>query len=144
MLFCYDAFMRFLGIDYGTKKIGLALSDEGGRLAFPHSVFNNISASDVLWTSDAVSLVKKICEDNNVGKIVLGQSLDYKGQPNPVMKEIEKFKILLEKETKLPVIFETETLTTKQAVGSSKNNEKIHSSAAALILQTYLDRRHQE
>ncbi len=124
--------MRFLGIDYGSKKIGLAVSDETAILAFPFKV--------VTTTSGVVAKIKKICEEKEISKIVLGESLDFKGKPNPVMEEIEKFKILLEKETGLSVIFETEILTTKQAAASQPELKEVDASAAALIFQGYLDR----
>lgn len=130
--------MRFLGIDYGTKKVGLAVSDEAATLAFPFKVLKNLRTYDVLRG------VKKICEEKEISKIILGESLDYKGRPNPVMAEIEKFKILLEKEIGLLVIFETEVLTTKQAAASQPDNKKLDASAAALILQSYLDRKNRE
>ncbi len=126
--------MRYLGIDYGTKKVGIAFSDKEGVLAFPFKVLKNLRTYDVLRE------IKKICEEKEISKIVLGESLDYKGRPNPVMAEIEKFKILLEKEIGLPVIFETEVLTTKQAANSQPESKKLDASAAALILQSYLDR----
>ena len=58
--------MRFLGIDYGTKKIGLALSDESACFAFPHSILK-------FTTSQVVRNIKKICDENNVTKIILGR-----------------------------------------------------------------------
>ncbi len=125
--------MRILGIDYGSKRVGVAVSDEAATLAFPHEVFKN--------GKNLVKNIKEICQEKNISKIVLGESLDYKGRPNPVMVEIEKFKILLEKETGLPVVFETEVLTTKQAAASQPDSKKLDASAAALILQTYLDKR---
>lgn len=146
--------MRYLGIDYGTKRIGIALSDEKGKMAFAHSVIANIGAEKVLVK------IKKICAENFVGKIVLGKSLNYKGAPNPIMAEIETFKIALEKETGLPVAYENETLTSAEArrplEGERKRpptlskrklpekekqaRRKIDASAAALILQSYLDK----
>ncbi len=140
--------MRLLGIDYGQKKIGIAISDEKEEFAFPHSVLNNNSANSILKT------LKIICDKNNVVKIIIGQSLDYKMQPNPIMKRVEKFKSFLEERLKMPVEYENEVLTTKQAERplrgksrapvryrvSNRSDDKIHSSAAALILQSYLDR----
>ncbi len=125
--------MRILGIDYGSKRVGVAVSDEAAALAFPCEVFKN--------GKNLVKNIKEICQEKNISKIVLGESLDYKGRPNPVMVEIEKFKILLEKETGLPVVFETKVLTTKQAAASQPDSKKLDASAAALILQTYLDKR---
>jgi len=126
--------MRLLGIDYGEKKIGIAISDESGKFAFPHGVIDNVSANGVL------KALKIICDKNNVGKIILGQSLTYKMQPNPIMKRVEKFKSFIEERLKIPIEYENEILTTKQAERAMGKNEKIHASAAALILQTYLDK----
>ncbi len=138
--------MRILGIDYGEKKIGVAISDESAKFAFPHGVIDNVSANSILKT------IKIICDKNDVRKIILGQSLTYKMQPNPIMKRIEKFKSFIEERLNIPVEYENEILTTKQAertiketktgarMKSRKKDEKIHVSAAALILQSYLDK----
>ncbi len=138
--------MKLLGIDYGEKKIGIAISDERAKFAFPHGVINNTSANLVL------NVIKIICDKNNVGRIILGQSLDFKKQPNPIMKRVEKFKSFLEERLKIPIEYENEILTTKQAerairksrtgarMKPRKKEEKTHASAAALILQSYLDK----
>lgn len=146
--------MRYLGIDFGTKRIGIALSDEKGKMAFAHSVIANVGAEKVL------AKIKKICAENAVGKIILGKSLNYKGEPNPIMAKIEPFKIALKKNTDLPVVYENETLTSAEArrplggerkrpptLSKRKSPEKekqtqikIDASAAALILQSHLDR----
>jgi len=143
--------MRILGIDYGEKKIGIAVSDEKAKFAFPYSVIDNSSANSVL------KALKIICDKNNVIKIILGQSLTFRMAPNAIMKRIEKFKSFIEERLKIPVEYESEILTTKQAKramespirgekshcggkGAKPKNEKIHSSAAAIILQSYLDK----
>jgi len=147
--------MRYLGIDYGTKRIGIALSDEKGKMAFAYGVIANRGMEKVS------AEIKKICAENSVGKIVLGKSLDYKGEFNPIMAEIEPFKTVLEKETSLPVIYENETLTSAEArrplggprkrppvLSKRKSPEKekkagmkVDASAAALILKSYLDKK---
>ena len=101
--------MRILGIDYGQKKIGVAISDESAKFAFPHSVIDNASLNSVL------KALKIICDKNSVRKIVIGQSLTYKMQPNPIMKRVEKFKSFIEERLNIPVEYESEILTTKQA-----------------------------
>lgn len=146
--------MRYLGIDYGTKRIGVAISDENGKMAFAHSVIPN------LGKEKTAKKIKKICVENLVGKIALGKSLNYKGEPNPIMEKIEPFKTELEKETGLPVVYQNETLTSAEArrplggerkrpptLNKRKSPEKerqakmkIDASAAALILQSHLDR----
>jgi len=124
--------MPLIGIDYGEKRIGVALSDEGKSFAFPYSVVAN--------DKNAVREIKKICEKNKVEKIILGQSLNYSNQPNPVMKKIELFKDSLKKEIKLPVIYQTETLTTQEARRTQGDIEKIDASAAALILRSFIEK----
>ncbi len=124
--------MRLMGIDYGEKRIGIALSDENGNFAFAHSVVEN--------NKNAIKKIKKICEKNNVEKIILGKSVDYQGRPNPVMKKIEPFKKLLEKEIGLRVEYQTETLTTKEAEREQGKIKKIDASAAALILRSFIEK----
>lgn len=134
--------MKYLGIDYGTKKIGLALSDDDGRVAFPHSV---IKAGP-----QALSEIHSLITERGVGEIILGESRDYTGEKNAVMEDIEQFKRDLEELTSLPVHFEQELLTSAQAArqfapeeGSRKQNpsqDMLDAAAAALILQSFLDK----
>ena len=130
--------MRLLGIDYGTKRIGIALSDERGEFAFPHSVIQNCPTQKCATLS--VAQIKKICGENEVEKIIIGKSVDYDGRPNPVMRKIEAFKTLLEKEIGLPVEYEDETLTTVEAREIQGNVKKIDASAAAVILQSFIEK----
>jgi len=134
-----------MGIDYGAKRIGIALSDESGEFAFAHSVIEN--------NKSAIGAIKKICEENNVREIILGESVDYRGQPNPIMEKIAPLKKLLEKEIDLPVEYQKETLTTKEAERLQacphryakrcrrEGNKKIDASAAALILRSFLEQK---
>lgn len=122
-----------MGIDYGEKRIGIALSDEGENFAFPHSVVAN--------DKNAIREIKKNCEKNKVEKIILGQSFNYSNQPNPVMKKIELFKNSLRKEIKLPVIYQTETLTTQEAKRIIGKTKKTDASAAALILRSFIEKK---
>jgi len=146
--------MRYLGIDYGTKRVGVALSDENGKMAFAYGGIVNFG------NKKAMADIKKICVENSVGKIILGKSLNYKGECNPIMDKIELFKIELEKEIGLPVVYENETLTSAEArrplsgprkrppvLSKRRSPEKekkasllIDASAAALILQNHLDK----
>jgi len=124
--------MKILGIDYGTKKVGLALSDEGGRIAFPLSVIPN--------DKTLLQKISDICKKEEVGAIVIGESLDYKGEPNPIMKKINVFHGQLEEKTGKPVFLSPEFLSSKQARNILDSGEKNDASAAAIILQTYLDK----
>ncbi|MEW5907820.1 MAG: Holliday junction resolvase RuvX [Patescibacteria group bacterium] len=122
-----------MGIDYGEKRIGIALSDENASFAFAHNVLEN--------NKNVIRKIKKICKENNVRKIILGESIDYNGRPNPIMEKIEKFKILLKKETNLPIEYQTEILTTQEARHFQKRSKKIDASAAALILRSFIEKK---
>ena len=125
--------MRHLGIDYGEKRVGVALSDTEGKIAFPHSVLKNDRA--------LFSFIKQLCEKENVSALVVGESRDFKGNPNEIMKEIENFIEVCQVEIGLPVFLEPEFMTTVQAKRLTGKNEMTDASAAAIILQSYLDKK---
>jgi putative holliday junction resolvase len=124
--------MRLLGIDFGTKRIGIALSDESRTIATPKAVL--VSGKKLIQE------IKDICAKDNVIGIVLGDSKDMKGNPNAVMEKIEPFKKQLEEEIGLPVYMEPEFLTSVAAERFQGKSDLLDASAAALILQSYLDR----
>jgi putative Holliday junction resolvase len=122
--------MRYLGIDYGSKRVGLALSDESGSMAFPHAV---ISPTDSLARDLAA-----LCEREAVGAIVIGHSLDRYGDPNPVHTAVETLVTDLTLETGLPVHLEPEQYTTRAAERIQGRTPQTDAAAAALILDSYL------
>ena len=95
--------MRHLGIDFGKKRVGVALSDEAGNFALPHSVLAN--------DAHLVEQLKALCAEQSVGTIVMGESKDFKQVANPIMKAALVFKAELEKATGLPVHLEPEFMT---------------------------------
>lgn len=122
---------RFMGIDYGSKRVGIALSDEGGVIAVPKAVLPN---NRFLFGE-----VKNLCEGHGVEEIVLGESMDFKGNSNPIMKDILLFKGELERDLHLPVHLEPEFMTSHQAAREQGNHALLDASAAAIILQSYLN-----
>lgn len=131
--------MRFLGIDYGVKRVGLALSDANGRFALPYSV--------VPEDEKLIPTIKAICDKEQVGKIVIGESRDLKGQANPVMKKIARFRERLAQVVDVPLEYEPEFFTSTEAarlpgggVGAWSKDEFLDARAAALILKSYLDK----
>ena len=140
--------MRHLGIDYGSKRVGLALSDESGVLAFPYKILKN--------DMSLLDEVHNICGQEEISAIVLGLSHDLSGEPNKIMGSIEEFKRNLETELDIPVYFQKEFMTSIEARGregkerfSARKNAKetkeaVDASAAALILQRYLDKKNQK
>ena len=134
--------MKYIGIDYGTKRIGVAVSDETGSLAFPLGV--------VKAGQGALEEVASIARENGVQKIIIGESRDNSGRPNEVMEDIEQFKRDIEGLTGLPADYEREFFTSTYAARQFAPQEKsrkqnpshdnLDASAAALILQSYLDK----
>jgi putative Holliday junction resolvase len=133
--------MKYLGVDFGTKRIGLAVSDEGGQLAFP--------LTTVKAGPDTLGSIVEIVNREWVEKIIIGESTNLDGTPNKVQEAIEKFKKDLEGITGLPVEYQSEMFSSAQAArqfapdGSRKTNpsqDKLDAAAAALILQSYLDK----
>lgn len=81
--------MKYLGIDYGSKKIGLATSDEGGSFAFPHSIVQNDKVLAV------AQQVVDICQKENIDNVVIGRSVDLDGRENRIEKDITVFILAL-------------------------------------------------
>lgn len=124
--------MRYAGIDYGTKRVGVAFSDEKGRMAFPDCVLRN--------DKDFFSELKARLADKGAKAIVIGESRDLGGEPNPVAADIDRFAEKLKREINLPIYFEPEFYTSVEAGRIQGKNEMHDASAAAIILQSYLDR----
>lgn len=127
----YD-YMKYLSIDYGTKKIGIATSDEEGRMAFPCMIIEN--------NADTLKDIKELVRAMEIQEIVIGESVDQNGKPNEVMKEIRAFAVQLENYVDLPLHFEKEWMTSVEA-RRFQGKHIVDDSAAALILQRYLDRK---
>ncbi len=129
--------MRYLGIDYGNRKVGLAISDEAGSFAFPYQVIENRGLDNL------IAQIEKICDNEGVGSIVLGESIDLSGLANDIQKDISNFKEKLEKETGREVILEKEFFTTQEArriIDEDQVDRQTDARAAALILKSYLDK----
>lgn len=142
--------MRFLGIDYGTKRIGVAISDENHTLAFPKEI--------VLNDLNTFKKISDIIKKEKVGEIVVGESVDFSGKLNALSGRIEVFILELKEHFKLPVHKQKEFLTSVEAhrysnIGGQARKSNAHTRlkqiksgrvdarAAALILQRFLDRR---
>ncbi len=124
--------MRKLGIDFGTKKVGLALTDEAGKMAFPHDVILNDSA--------LLGAVEALVDEKKVTEIVFGHSLNLAGEVNPVQADIEAFMGELSLRCPIPMHLEPEQLTSQQAAAVTGKNDQIDAAAAAIILDTWLQK----
>lgn len=141
--------MRYLGIDYGTKRIGLALSDRLGMIAHPHGILPNVG--------NVVQHIVDLCVSESVEALVIGESVNMEGQANRLMDDINRFVEQLKQTIEIPIHFEKEWYSSVSAQShlygkgnianprwNEKQNEKrrepIDDNAAAIILQRFLEK----
>lgn len=137
--------MRYLGLDLGTKTLGVAISDKLGIIA---SSYKTIEFKDENY-NELIKPIKDIINEYKIDKIVLGLPKNMDASLGFAANRSINFKKLLEKEINIEVILEDERLSTKEAndvmiktdISRKKRKKKIDSLAATIILQRYLDRR---
>lgn len=131
-----------IGLDLGTKTIGVALSDPGRRFAVPRLVISRAK-----FTGDAAKLLE-IAAANAAAGFVIGLPLNMDGTEGPRAQATRAFVRNMERLTALPFVFWDERLSTIAAeralismdVSRAKRAERIDAAAAAFILQGALDR----
>lgn len=136
--------MRYLGLDLGSRTLGVAVSDKTGLIASNYCVIRHEEEYDRL-ICDVISLVNKL----EIDAIVLGFPKNMDGSIGFKGNLSIDFKNKLEKAINIEVILQDERLTTKSAtdmliegnVSRKKRKKVVDSVAATIILQTYLDRR---
>lgn len=142
MMEASSAYQRILGIDYGSVRIGLSLSDPLGIIAQPFVALN--------YNSDFFQQLKKIISQEQVRLVVVGMPLNLKGEKAQKAEEVQKFIEQLKQELTVSVECWDERFTTSIAqrtmreMGMKKKDRqkkdgKVDSMAAALMLQGYLD-----
>jgi len=125
----------YLGIDWGSVRIGLALGDSETGMASPYGIVSGLDE------------VMKVIEKEEVEKIVLGKPMMLSGSDENLMSGFVKFVEKLKKKTKLPIELIDERLSSKAAdalVGDKKTKAGRDAVAAMLILQSYFDRKNYE
>lgn len=130
--------MRHIAIDYGTKNVGIAFSDEEGTMGFPFGVLPN--------TEKLTDALLELITEKGVEHIVIGESTNLHGGDNPVASPARALGVELSGRTGLPVAYESELFTTQQArrnFDGSYNSSSgiVDAQAAALILTGYLERK---
>ncbi len=128
----YSGEVKYMGIDYGEKRVGLALSNESNEFSLPFKVLPN---NKILLQE-----IQKICVEKNVTDVVVGESKDFHGNKNPIMERISIFVSELEKTSGVKVHLEPEFLTSHQAQHIQGKTDMIDASAAAIILKSFLER----
>ncbi len=132
-----------MGIDYGSKRLGVAISDSSATLAQPVTVVERSKIANDLMA------LAKLAKDYDVEEIVVGYPLSLTGVAGKQAAIVDSFIKKLEVEFALPVAKYDERLSSKEAdvwlkqmgVRGKKARKKIDSVAAALILQSYMDRK---
>lgn len=127
---------RILGLDYGEKRIGLAMSDPMRIIASPHFIINHTSQKNDF------TRISTFCKENDVDMIVVGIPTDISGEIGLQAQRVIRWGEKLARFTNLPVTFVDETFSSRFAhdlhTGKSSQREHIDHLAAAKILQDYL------
>ena len=118
---------KYLGIDIGLERVGVAVSDDGGSVAFPLTV---------LKRKECIEELLKLIAERGIQTVVFGKSLDLNGKENPIMQEVQKVAQAVQE--KAEVIFEPEQFSTQAAQRLGKGSD---AEAATIILQSHLDQR---
>ena len=122
---------KLLGIDYGAKRVGIAVSDDSGSVAFPKTtLLNNQSLLQTLTT---------LIRNENVMGVVFGESKHFSGEDNPIMKDARRFADELKRSAGLPVYYESEFNTSVEARRDIPEG-KVDAEAATIILNSYIAR----
>jgi putative holliday junction resolvase len=145
----YSEPVRALGVDYGAKRIGLALSDATGLLASPWKRLPN----DGNVQGAAKRLAEEVrglqADETGLVAIVIGFPRRLNGEPNEQTAQVQKFAQVLGAEVSVPIALQDERLTSHEADALlaqrernwKRRKEQVDAMAAALILQDYLDSR---
>ena len=132
---------KALGIDFGTKRVGLALSDRSNIIASPYRTLNYVSEKDL------ITQLEMVVSENDIEILVLGLPINMKGEDTVQTKKVRNFKEILST-LQIPIVFEDERLSSVSAINSlilqnvktGHNKPEIDKTAAAIILQQYLDK----
>lgn len=137
---------RILGVDYGERRVGLALSDETATIASPLPTLKRRKGK-----RPPVAPVARLCRERDVEEIVIGLPLNLEGEESAWTREIREFGQKLGDRTGCPVAFHDERMTSVQAeravrsLGLSRDQreekERVDAAAAVLILQAHLNTR---
>ena len=131
--------MKYFGIDVGTRRIGIARSDEQNKFAFPTTVIQVQQRKGEFNVEAAFQDVVLYIQKEGGEAAVLGDSQNSKGVDNSIMVHVRKLKELLENEG-LKVHLEPEYFTSQHAAHFQGEGPLHDASAAALILQRFLDK----
>ena len=143
----YPSWMRALGVDYGLRRIGLALSDPSGMLARPWKTIARTGNPTQVARAIAAEVQQLEDEGEAVGVIVLGYPRRLSGEANEQTAGVEALAVQIRSVIPLPLALQDERLSSREAESLLARREKdwrkrkaqLDAMAAAIILQDYLD-----
>jgi len=141
--------VRIVALDYGARRIGVAISDLTGTLARPLTVLRPSGGPKASLTAICEQVRQLAAEEDGVGLIVLGLPCRLDGSPSDMTPVVEALRTPLEAQTGLTVVFQDERLSSREAESRlairerdwRKRKAALDAAAAAVILQDYLDSR---
>ncbi len=133
--------MRYLAIDYGRKRTGLAISDPTETIVSPLAVIKD--------QKELIIKVQQLIKTEKVGAVVMGLPLNMDGSTGPQAKLVKKFSKQLKKLTNIPIYFQDERLSSFAAeeeiaeieIAKKAKKEKLDAVAAAHILELFLEKK---
>ncbi len=127
--------MKYLGVDYGTKRTGLAISDVSGRVAVLKETIEVESQDEV------IARMKEIVEEDDVETVVIGLPINMEGEQTEMTERVERFVEKLRNHIDIPVQTTDERLTTEMAKKLLRGLKKKERDqvAAQILLQNFLD-----
>ncbi len=133
--------MRYLAIDHGQKRTGLAVSDASETLVSPHSVIETQSSTELLRRITAV------IDDERIETVVMGMPFNMDGSEGPRAAQVRQFAELLSRQISIPILFHDERLSSFEAenlmigmeLTRKKKKKRLDAIAAAAILRAFLD-----
>ena len=132
---------RLIGLDLGSKRIGVSICDEKQLIATPYKTINRTSAKEL------INELKVIIKENNIKGIIIGNPLNMDGSSSRSTQSVKDTSNIIEKSIDVPICLWDERLSTVGAfnlssqldVNVSKREKKIDENAAAFILQGAID-----
>jgi putative Holliday junction resolvase len=132
---------KILGLDWGSKRIGVAISDFDQQIVFGKESIENKSKKHV------IDVLSAIINENEVIGVILGYPVNLEGEKTKSTVKVEKFKALLDKHLKVPVILHDERLTSVESgsiitsfdIKTKDKKKETDIIAASLILKNYLE-----
>ena len=121
---------KILGIDWGSRRVGLAVTDSAAKLAQP--------LPSLPSTANLIEQIKQLCQQEGVGTLVVGLPRGLDGQDTPQTVQVRQFAAKLAVTTKIPLKLQDEGLTSVTARQAEPPPVDVDSAAASLILNDYL------